>query len=122
MLYCCATTVAVSHTLTFHNEPHVQFTQIEIYCVFDSKVLQVQVSPLLHSLVAWLPTTRPTIHSLPDFFRNCELQNLLEHVLAPASAHRATQAVFLFVEIGGPEKEPDNSMRRVRSRPTKTLD
>ena len=120
MLYHRATTVAVSHTLTFHNEPHVQFTLIEIYCVFDSKVLQVQVSPLL--LVAWLPTTRPTFHSLPDFFRNCELQNLLEHVLAPASAHRATQAVFLFMEIGGPEKEPDNPMRRVRSRPTKTLD
>ena len=27
-----------------------------------SKVLLVQISPSLRSLVAWLPTTRPTLH------------------------------------------------------------
>ena len=62
--------LAVSLTLTSLN---LMFNSTWVHCayivcvklVFDSKVLQVQVSPSLHSLVAWLPTTHPTLHKLP---------------------------------------------------------
>ena len=47
--------------------------------VFDSKVPKVQVSPILHSLVAWLPTTRPTLQGLLGGFSSLAAINSLVH-------------------------------------------
>ena len=47
--------------------------------VFDSKVPKVQVSPILHSLVAWLPTTRPTLKGLLGKFLSLAAMNRLVH-------------------------------------------